>query len=81
MILYFFVTFEIFSPNHKIVYMSPKLVLSAADELTIKERNLFSVTYKNMIAPSRTTWRIVSSIEQKGKGNEENIKLIKGYRS
>jgi len=61
-----------------------KLVLSGpASELTVEERNLFSVAYKNMVASRRAAWRIVSSIEQKeeGKKNEENVKLVKDYRS
>ena len=62
-----------------------KLVVSggaAPGELTVEERNLFSVAYKNMVASRRAAWRIVSSIEQKeeGKKNEENVKLVKDYR-
>ncbi|XP_020244514.1 14-3-3-like protein D isoform X1 [Asparagus officinalis] len=45
-------------------------------ELTVEERNLLSVGYKNV------SWRIVSSIEQKeeAKGNENHVKKIKEYR-
>ncbi|CAN1858423.1 14-3-3-like protein D [Linum perenne] len=51
-------------------------------ELTIEERNLLSVGYKNVIGARRASWRILSSIEQKeeSKGNEQNAKQIKGYR-
>ncbi|KAK3042318.1 hypothetical protein RJ639_002364 [Escallonia herrerae] len=51
-------------------------------ELTIEERNLLSVGYKNVIGARRASWRIMSSIEQKeeSKGNEQNVKLIKGHR-
>ncbi|KAK7307061.1 hypothetical protein VNO77_39788 [Canavalia gladiata] len=50
-------------------------------ELTVEERNLLSVGYKNVIGARRASWRIMSSIEQKeeSKGNEHNVKLIKGY--
>ncbi|XP_031491074.1 14-3-3-like protein GF14 iota [Nymphaea colorata] len=51
-------------------------------ELTVEERNLLSVGYKNVIGARRASWRIMSSIEQKeeGKGNEQNVKRIKTYR-
>ncbi|EOY28008.1 hypothetical protein QUC31_012800 [Theobroma cacao] len=51
-------------------------------ELTVEERNLLSVGYKNVIGARRASWRILSSIEQKEetKGNEQNVKQIKGYR-
>ena len=51
-------------------------------ELTVEERNLLSVGYKNVIGARRASWRIMSSIEQKeeSKGNENIVKLIKGYR-
>jgi 14-3-3 protein epsilon len=34
-------------------------------ELTVEERNLLSVAYKNVIGARRASWRIVSSIETK----------------
>ncbi|CAI0463085.1 unnamed protein product [Linum tenue] len=34
-------------------------------ELTVEERNLLSVGYKNVIGARRASWRIMSSIEQK----------------
>ena len=51
-------------------------------ELTVEERNLLSVGYKNVIGARRASWRIMSSIEQKeeSKGNDNNVRLIKGYR-
>ncbi|KAG6400268.1 hypothetical protein SASPL_137093 [Salvia splendens] len=51
-------------------------------ELTVEERNLVSVGYKNVIGARRASWRILSSIEQKeeSKGHEQNVKRIKSYR-
>ncbi|RVW65359.1 14-3-3 protein 7 [Vitis vinifera] len=51
-------------------------------ELTVEERNLVSVGYKNVIGARRASWRILSSIEQKEetRGNEQNAKRIKDYR-
>ncbi|OAY70257.1 14-3-3-like protein GF14 iota [Ananas comosus] len=60
---------------------SMKNVAKLDVELTVEERNLLSVGYKNVIGARRASWRIMSSIEQKeeSKGNEQNVKLIKGY--
>ncbi|XP_076435038.1 14-3-3 protein epsilon-like [Babylonia areolata] len=44
---------------------SMKKVASMDIELTVEERNLLSVAYKNVIGARRASWRIVSSIEQK----------------
>jgi len=59
-----------------------KTVASSNTELTVEERNLLSVAYKNVIGARRASWRIVTSIEQKedSKGNETQVKLIKDYR-
>lgn len=60
-----------------------KAVAALQVELTVEERNLLSVAYKNVVGSRRASWRIVTSIEQKeeSKGNEAHVKLIKGYRT
>ncbi|GMH14667.1 hypothetical protein Nepgr_016508 [Nepenthes gracilis] len=70
----------------EMVNFMAKLVIgssSAGSQLTVEERNLLSVAYKNVIGSLRAAWRIVSSIEQKeeGRRNEENAVLVKHYRS
>jgi len=53
------------------------------EELSVEERNLLSVAYKNVIGACRASWRIISSIEQKeeGRGNEAHAASIRAYRS
>ncbi|KAI7891750.1 14-3-3-like protein [Mucor mucedo] len=59
-----------------------KEVAKMGIELTVEERNLLSVAYKNVIGARRASWRIVSSIEQKeeSKGNSTQVDKIKAYR-
>lgn len=70
----------------EMVAFMEKLVVAApadAPELTVEERNLLSVAYKNVIGSRRAAWRIVSSIEQKeeSRKNEDHVALVKDYRS
>ena len=60
-----------------------KKVASLDLELTVEERNLLSVAYKNVIGARRASWRIISSIEQKeeNKGAEEKLEMIRQYRT
>jgi len=53
----------------------------AGSELSVEERNLLSVAYKNAVGSRRAAWRIITSVEQKEKtkGNEENAKWAKEY--
>ncbi|KAL8208131.1 hypothetical protein R6Q57_007543 [Mikania cordata] len=58
-----------------------KKVAKLGVELTLEERNLLSVGYKNVIGAGRASWRILSSIEQKeeSRGHDQNAKRIKDY--
>merc|ERR1712110_946484 len=53
----------------------------AGEELSVEERNLLSVAYKNAVGSRRAAWRIITSVEQKEKtkGNEEQAKHAKEY--
>lgn len=58
-----------------------KKVAMLAQELSIEERNLLSVAYKNTVGSRRTAWRALSSIEQKeeAKGSK-NLNLLRDYK-
>jgi 14-3-3 protein epsilon len=53
------------------------------EELSVEERNLLSVAYKNAVGSRRAAWRIITSVEQKEKtkGNDEEAKYAKEYCS
>ncbi|KAJ2156757.1 14-3-3 protein [Coemansia sp. RSA 552] len=60
-----------------------KAVAKLGKDLSVEERNLLSVAYKNVIGSRRASWRIVSSIENKelNRGNTAQVDRIKGYRA
>ncbi|MCP6116844.1 14-3-3 family protein, partial [Klebsiella pneumoniae] len=45
-----------------------------------EERNLLSVAYKNVVGARRSSWRVISSIEQKTEGSERKQQMAKEYR-
>lgn len=49
-------------------------------ELSNEERNLLSVAFKNVVGARRSSWRVISSIEQKTENNERKQHLVKEYR-
>ena len=57
-----------------------KKVTENGTELSNEERNLLSVAYKNVVGARRSSWRVISSIEQKTEGNERKQSMAKEYR-
>jgi 14-3-3 protein epsilon len=66
--------------DEMVTYM--KEVAKIGGELSVDERNLLSVAYKNVVGTRRASWRIISSIEQKEetKGSDKHVAKIKEYR-
>jgi hypothetical protein len=64
-----------------VTYM--KEVAKLGGELSVDERNLLSVAYKNVVGTRRASWRIISSIEQKeeSKGSDKHVSTIREYRN
>merc|ERR1712151_1047622 len=55
-----------------------KDVAKQPQELTVEERNLLSVAYKNVIGSRRASWRVITSIEQKG--DADKMSIIKEFK-
>jgi len=53
------------------------------EELSVEQRNLLSVAYKNAVGSRRASWRVISSVEQKeaSKGNAEGAQRSAEYRA
>mmetsp|Transcript_37809 Transcript_37809/g.84472 ORF Transcript_37809/g.84472 Transcript_37809/m.84472 type:complete len:110 (+) Transcript_37809:79-408(+) len=62
--------------DEMVAYM--KKVALAPPELSLEERNLLSVAYKNVIGLKRSSWRVLTSIEQQG--HEDKRSLIGSYK-
>ncbi|TNM86943.1 14-3-3 protein beta/alpha-1 [Takifugu rubripes] len=57
-----------------------KSVTEQGGELSNEERNLLSVAYKNVVGARRSSWRVISSIEQKTDGNDKKQQMAREYR-
>lgn len=56
-----------------------KAVTEQASELSNEERNLLSVAYKNVVGARRSSWRVVSSMEEKF-DDSRKTELVKEYK-
>jgi len=58
-----------------------QIVTKQGNELSNEERNLLSVAYKNVVGARRSSWRVISSIEQKTEGSsEKKLSMAREYR-
>ena len=63
-----------------LVYM--KKVLDFNEDLSVDDRNLLSVAYKNSVGTRRTSWRVISSIEAKEEAKNSNfLPLLREYKT
>ena len=59
-----------------------KQVLGTDQDLSVEDRNLLSVAYKNSVGSRRTAWRVISSIEAKEEAKEsKNLPLLREYKT
>ncbi|KAM3173523.1 hypothetical protein ACTXT7_012340 [Hymenolepis weldensis] len=56
-----------------------KEVLQCGADLSVEERNLLSVAYKNVVGARRSSWRVISSIEQKH-DDDPKMAIVKRVR-
>jgi 14-3-3 protein epsilon len=77
-----------FDPSERyddmVVFM--KEVAHDGKDLTVEERNLLSVAYKNVIGGRRASWRVLSSIEGKeasknSEGGLNKVELVAQYKA
>lgn len=59
-----------------------KKVVEEGKELSVEERNLLSVAYKNVIGSRRSSWRVFSAVEQSEdrRGNKDKHNTAKMFR-
>jgi len=67
----------------EMVEYASEFAKAGGDELTLEERNILSVAFKNVVGTRRAAWRVLSSIEKKesNKGNTSNVEKVKHYKS
>ena len=61
---------------------SKQFAKSGSQELSLEERNILAVAFKNVVGTRRAAWRVLSSIQKKEniKGNAENVQKVKNYK-
>lgn len=59
-----------------------KKIVQLGTDLTVEERNLLSVAYKNSIGGRRSAWRVLESLERKeeNKGLTKHVEFIREYK-
>ena len=60
-----------------------KQVIDQVQELSVDQRNLLSVGYKNVVGIRRTAWRTMNNLESKeeSRGHSHQVQVIKSYKN
>eukprot|EP00731_Ephydatia_muelleri_P010433 Em0005g1019a len=61
------------------LFQAMKTVTELGADLNNEERNLLAVAYINVVGTRRSSWRVISSIEQKS-ADEDKTSMAKEYR-
>ena len=69
--------------NVEMVEYTKQFARMSTQELTLDERNILSVAFKNIVGTRRAAWRVLSSIQKKenNKGNSDNVAKVKTYKA
>lgn len=57
-----------------------KTVTESGSTLTAENRNLLSVAYKNVVGSRRSSWRVISSLEQKYSSDDLKRQMTETYK-
>ena len=57
-----------------------KEVVQSKNELTLEERNLLSIAYKNVVGRYRESCRVISAIEARARDSGNETEMVKTYR-
>lgn len=61
-------------------FMKSVTEAKSSSGLSQEERNLLSVAYKNVVGARRSSWRVLTSLQDKVKGQEDKVRLATEYK-